>query len=80
MGDTLWTLFVVASIFGTFILAVWLMGDAEARGKPGCLVVLLVLLVLLLNFPGLLIWLLFRPEIRQRDPAIESDGAESDAN
>lgn len=53
------------------------MGDAEARGKPGCLV---VLLVLLLNFPGLLIWLLFRPEIRQRDPAIESDGAESDAN
>lgn len=39
---------------------VWVYGDAGKRGKPGWLV---VLLVLFLNWPfSLLIWLVFRPE------------------
>lgn len=42
-----------------FALLVWVMRDAESRGKSGCLV---VLLVLCLPVPGLLIWLIFRPD------------------
>jgi len=39
---------------------IWAYGDAEDRGKPGCLV---ALLVALLSWPlGLLLWVLFRPE------------------
>lgn len=39
---------------------VWAYSDAERRGKSGCLV---ALLVLLLTWPvGLIIWLLIRPE------------------
>lgn len=39
---------------------VWAYGDAERRGKSGCLV---ALLVFLLTWPvGLIIWLLIRPE------------------
>lgn len=39
---------------------VWAYRDAEARGKSGCLV---ALLVLLLPLPvGLIAWLVFRPE------------------
>ena len=38
---------------------VWAYGDAERRGKSGCLV---ALLVLLLSWPvGLIAWLIFRP-------------------
>jgi len=41
------------------ITAFWAMGDAERRGKSGCLV---ALLVLLLAWPtGLIVWLLIRP-------------------
>jgi hypothetical protein len=39
---------------------IWAYGDAEKRGKSGCLVALLVFLV---TWPvGLIIWLLIRPE------------------
>jgi hypothetical protein len=39
---------------------IWAYGDAENRGKSGCLVALLVFLV---TWPvGLIIWLLIRPE------------------
>lgn len=39
---------------------VWVYGDAEARGKPGCLV---AFLVFLLSWPiSLLVWIVFRPE------------------
>ncbi len=41
---------------------VWAYGDAEKRGKPGWLVVLMVLFV---NWPfSLLVWLVFRPELK----------------
>ena len=39
---------------------VWAYGDAERRGKSGCLV---AIVVFLLTWPvGLIIWLLIRPE------------------
>jgi len=41
---------------------IWAYGDAEKRGKPGWLV---VLLIFLLNWPiSLLVWLVFRPEVK----------------
>jgi hypothetical protein len=41
---------------------VWAYGDAEGRGKSGCLV---GLLVIFLAWPiGLLVWVIFRPEKR----------------
>lgn len=41
----------------------WAFGDAERRGKSGCLVALL----LLLSWPlGLLLWIVFRPEDGRR--------------
>ena len=41
---------------------VWVHGDAEKRGKPGWLV---VILVLLLDWPiSLLVWLVFRPDVK----------------
>ena len=41
---------------------IWVYGDAERRGKPGWLV---VLLVLFLDWPiSLLVWLVFRPEVK----------------
>jgi drug/metabolite transporter (DMT)-like permease len=41
---------------------VWVANDAEARGKSGCLV---ALLVLFLSWPlSLLVWIIFRPERR----------------
>ncbi|MFB0565905.1 MAG: hypothetical protein ACETWK_09545 [Candidatus Aminicenantaceae bacterium] len=41
---------------------VWVYGDAERRGKPGWLV---VLLVLFLDWPiSLIVWLVFRPEVK----------------
>ena len=43
-----------------FVLpAWWLYRDAENRGKSGFLA---ILLVLFLSWPGLIIWLLFRPD------------------
>ena len=60
--------FVMVFALGFFALyiysAVWAYGDAEARGKPGCLV---ALLVLLFSWPlGLLMWVVFRPEPKRR--------------
>ncbi|HYU32459.1 MAG TPA: hypothetical protein VEW48_09870 [Thermoanaerobaculia bacterium] len=59
---------LVGIFFGTIVLAlmiwslVWVYSDAEARGKPGYLV---ALLVFLLNWPiSLLLWLVVRPEPR----------------
>jgi hypothetical protein len=41
---------------------IWAFGDAQNRGKSGCLV---ALLVLLLVWPvGLIIWVLIRPDSR----------------
>lgn len=41
---------------------VWVHGDAEKRGKPGWLV---VLLVLFLDWPiSLLVWVVFRPDVK----------------
>jgi len=55
---------LAALILAAWIL-VWIYNDAERRGKPGCLVVLLVLLV---TPPlGLLVWLVFRPDYRLPD-------------
>jgi preprotein translocase subunit SecG len=57
---------LIGVIVALFFLAVfvysivWAYGDAERRGKSGCLV---ALLVFLLTWPvGLIIWLLIRPE------------------
>ena len=49
---------------GLFVYSiVWCYGDAESRGKSGCLVALLVALV---SWPlSLLIWVVFRPEERR---------------
>jgi hypothetical protein len=39
---------------------IWSYADAEERGKPGCLV---ALVVALLSWPlGLILWVVFRPE------------------
>jgi len=61
---------VLALLFGVAVLALyvfsimWSFSDAERRGKPGCLV---ALLVALLSWPlGLLLWVIFRPEERRR--------------
>jgi hypothetical protein len=52
---------VALAFLAVFIYSiVWAYGDAERRGKSGCLV---ALLVFLLTWPvGLIIWLLIRPE------------------
>lgn len=51
----------MAAVLGLLVASlIWVYRDAEARNKPGILV---VLLVLLLNWPlSLLLWLVFRPE------------------
>ena len=43
----------------------WAMRDAESRGKSGRLV---ALFVLLLQIPGLIAWLIFRPEKKNEHP------------
>lgn len=68
------TLLVVVAVVGAFFLCVWLLRDAQLRGKPGFLV---VLLVLTLNIPGLIIWILFRPEKHSYRPVKHRD-SESD--
>jgi hypothetical protein len=52
---------VAIVVVGAYILSIfWSYGDAEARGKPGCAV---ALIVALLSWPiGLLVWVVFRPE------------------
>ena len=50
---------------------IWVHGDAIKRGKPGWAV---VLLVLLLEWPiSLLVWLVFRPEIKEPQLPEKSD-------
>jgi len=56
---------VCGGVFGLALLIVWIFsivwvyGDAEKRGKSGCLV---AILVALLSWPlGLIVWLVFRP-------------------
>jgi hypothetical protein len=66
MEETLLILFLVPLglvILGLLVWSlIWVYGDAEKRGKSGCLV---VLLVFLLDWPvSLLVWLVFRPEIK----------------
>ena len=44
------------------LTTVWAYGDAEKRGKSGCLVAILVLFI---TWPlGLILWIVFRPEER----------------
>jgi hypothetical protein len=52
---------IMLPVIGIYIWSiVWAYHDAERRGKSGCLV---VLMVMLLTWPvGLLIWLVFRPD------------------
>ncbi|MGQ0637197.1 MAG: hypothetical protein ACT4QC_21520 [Planctomycetaceae bacterium] len=49
----------VAAMVVTIIAALWAMVDAEDRGMRGWPV---ALFVLILHLPGLLLWLIFRPE------------------
>jgi len=51
----------VLALAAVIVFFRWLIKDAGSRGKSGCLV---CLLVLFLQIPGLLIWLVFRPEKR----------------
>lgn len=74
MSDTIQVIGVLLAIFVSFILSVWVMNDAKDRGKPGCLV---ALMVLSLNFPGLLIWLIFRPEKKSERNASNSNAPDS---
>jgi hypothetical protein len=54
---------LIFTILGLLIWSlVWVYGDANRRGKPGWAV---VLLVLFLDWPiSLLVWLVFRPEVK----------------
>ncbi len=46
---------------------VWAYGDAEKRGKSGALV---ALMIFFMNWPfSLLIWLVFRPELKASPPS-----------
>ena len=48
------------------ISSLWAYGDAERRGKSGCLV---AILVFFLSWPlGLILWFVFRPERRDYRP------------
>ncbi len=66
MEELLWILLIaplILVITGLLIWSlIWVHGDAVKRGKPGWAV---VLLVLFLDWPiSLLLWLVFRPEIK----------------
>jgi hypothetical protein len=57
---------IVSLIFVGLVIwsLIWVYGDAEKRGKSGCLV---ALLVFLLSWPvSLLAWVVFRPEHKIR--------------
>ena len=62
---------ILAAVLGMLVASLlWVYQDAEARNKSGLLV---VLLVLLLNWPlSLLLWLVFRPEETDSLPASTS--------
>lgn len=63
-GFILFILPFILLILGLLIWSlVWVYNDAKMRGKPGWLI---VLLVLLLDWPiSLLVWLAFRPEVKE---------------
>ena len=53
-------LLIVAAIALPLFTSIWAYGDAERRGKSGCLV---AILVFFLSWPlGLILWIVFRPE------------------
>jgi hypothetical protein len=54
-------LILSVALFVIYVWSIlWAYGDAERRGKSGCLV---GLLVALLSWPlGLVLWIVFRPE------------------
>jgi putative flippase GtrA len=59
---------VIAAVLAIIALYIWMLvwvyGDANARGKSGCIAALLVLII---GFPfGLLAWLFFRPDTKRR--------------
>lgn len=64
----IWILFADVWLLATFAIARWAYRDAEARGKPGWLVSLLVL-----SGSGWLMWLAFQPErLRCDDDSVVS--------
>ena len=64
VGGILALLFGIGLLFVYIWSIVWAYNDAESRGKSGCLV---ALLVLLLSWPvGLIAWLIFRPDNKTR--------------
>ncbi len=53
-------LLIGAAIALPLFTSIWAYGDAERRGKSGCLV---AILVFFLSWPlGLILWIVFRPE------------------
>jgi hypothetical protein len=69
MEALVWILVIVPLtlvILGLLVWSlIWVHGDAVKRGKPGWAV---VLLVLLLEWPiSLLVWLVFRPDIKPEE-------------
>lgn len=67
MEALLWIFIIIPFmlvILGLLIWSlIWVYKDAEKRGKPGWIV---LLMVLLLNWPiSLLVWIVFRPEPKQ---------------
>lgn len=62
----LFAVFVALAFFGLAIWSlIWVYGDAEKRGKSGCLV---AFLIGFFAWPwGLLIWLIARPEDKRFD-------------
>jgi hypothetical protein len=68
MGKLLGLLFVFLLVgVPTYLITSWAYRDGEARGKPGWLVVLLVM-----SGPGLLVWLLFRPELERESRIVSA--------
>jgi hypothetical protein len=60
---------IVAFIIVSAMSSMWAYDDAEKRGKSGILAVLLVLFVL---WPiGLILWLVFRPKLKDQPSAKE---------
>ncbi len=75
MEPLFWILIAIPfflAILGLLIWSlIWVHGDALKRGKPGWAV---VLLVLLLEWPiSLLVWLVFRPDIKEPQLPQKSD-------
>jgi hypothetical protein len=63
IGNAIGLVFVFFLLVLYILSIVWAYGDAEDRGKSGCLV---VLLVMFLPWPiGLIAWFVFRPNRRR---------------